>query len=248
MKNKSRDECLKCLNHYFSESGEMSYNCEDYIVKNIIDIFDRGKYTYRDNPDLYIEFENQILVIEHFEFDWYNTLSKKGSVGRREKARIDRRFEEGSKKENVLIHDAFKGETSFDNYISNVKKGFDHHYNRIEEYISNLKAKSVITPEKTVSIMFVIENTSPLGCTYEDEQGCVRPCSLAECREFLLHIKDKSKVDYILALSEDWNCKNRCLITTANLDDYLETAVDYFDKHFLLSNPQVTGGFIKLNQ
>ena len=246
-KNKS-DECFKCLERYFSSNIELSYNCKDNIVNNIINIFIHGNYFFIDCPDLYIELENQILIIEHFEFDWYKSSSRKGSVGRREKARIDRRFDKCATNSNVCIHDVFKGETSYDYYITNVKNNFDYHYSRIDEYINNLKNEKVITPNKTIFTMFIIENTSPLGCTYADNQGDIHPCSLMNCREFLLHIKNKDKIDYILALSEDWNCKNRCLITTANLNDYLEDAIDYSNENFLLSQPHVVGGFVKLNQ
>ena len=74
---------------------------------------------------------------------------------------------------------------SYEYYIGNVIKNVEHHYERIDAYIEELKCDGVITSDTKIHVAFLIENTSPLGCRYVDEEVITKTCSLMECREFL---------------------------------------------------------------
>lgn len=78
----------------------MNQNIFDKVIKNL-ECYER--------PDILSMFDNEIVAIEHFEFDSYNRDNKKGSDFKIKNFRIEDRFirkvKEQIEEKQIVIHD-----------------------------------------------------------------------------------------------------------------------------------------------
>lgn len=172
----SSNELLNIINRYFIKEENNVYFIHDDTtseksLKELIPFFQ--KLIQSESPDIYAVHNNTVLLIEHFEFD-SSKSNKKGSLYKRENARIDRKFDNIKlidTNPEILIHDVIHGEPSFKNLKNNLLKTFDNHYIKIPDYINNLINIGILDDNKSLKTAFFIEDTSPLGNIYIDNHG-----------------------------------------------------------------------------
>ncbi len=115
-----------------------------------------------ERPDMYIVLDNEILAIEHFEFDSSKT-NKKGSHLKTEIAKIERELDkerEETNKKYLAKRCVFNGNR--ENYENNFLKNFDNHYNKIEKYRNNI-TKNVSNQYLPIRMCFYIIDETELG-------------------------------------------------------------------------------------
>ena len=78
--------------HFYNNQNGIHFDNSDEISKNSITFIATflNKLIQYDRPDLYAKIGNELLFIEHFEFD-ASAWNKKGSLERREIHRVNER-------------------------------------------------------------------------------------------------------------------------------------------------------------
>lgn len=125
-------------------------------------------------PDIYAKLDSEILILEHFQFDSGDNLTYGGSLQKHEEVRVNKRFDKivsESKDGSAIVHDTYKCNSSYLNYKNNFIKGFQSHYSRIPQYISNLRENGIIKEDDIYNIAFFIEDSSSLGSPYLTENN-----------------------------------------------------------------------------
>ena len=214
------------------------------------DFLQTASYYVGDAPDMLLKKGNEAIIIEHFEFDSYS-VSRKGSQGRQEMARIKRR--ESSREaieDNALFSDEIKGESSFQNLITNLCRSFRKHCRHISQYKENLEGYGLIDDSTQVKTMFLVEDISPLGSMVldNDQNSAPRPLIVLLCDAFLDVFRDSSDVDFVLACSSASSKDFMWFADRRDINEYYNHAVDYEKMTFLNFNVQVTGFRIVLPQ
>ena len=201
-----------------------------------------GVWCLRDAPDLLIKYENEALIVEHFEFDSYRVKRKKGSSGKRELSRIQKKEDAiPPTEEGALFHDQINANSSYSDYVQNVTNVFCKHYSHISMYKENLRKDGLINAADAVQVMFLIEDTTTLGAIVTDENADVHYNFLSHCRPFLDLLKASPDINYVLACSSVNNRYYCWFIDCSQLDAYYGKVVDYGNMAFLDFTPQVTG-------
>lgn len=209
----------------------MTYTSEDDI-ENDLDIFIKSIKFNIERPDLYGEFKNKLIGLEHFEFDSYKSLArKKGSDYKKKESQIKKEFDNLTKlqmKESFYKNYNISNTASKENFLDNFKKKFENHYAKIDAYFNNL---SLINPKIEKEIWFFIEDESPLGSyTISREEGLkiVKPFQFTEIQEFLLKHNLVKKILYgyfngreskLLLIDNDKEAYNRFIIDYKMADD-----------------------------
>lgn len=86
---------------YLNEAGGIRTYPEITADSYFVYMLKTGEIVFdRDHPDMYMRSGDDILIIEHFEFDSYPRKKGKGSEFRREESRIDRKLDELEYHEN----------------------------------------------------------------------------------------------------------------------------------------------------
>lgn len=239
------NEALLTIERYFGkENGtELHYLGANDGVNFFLDVFQNGTIYYGDAPDMVVFKDNTAIIIEHFEFDCYRVLKKKGSTSRFEEARIERAQQKiQATKDGILYQDCIKAENSYTDYIANVTRSFSVHYNHIGNYKMNLINKNLITTGMQVKTLFLIEDTSPVGTmvfnkSYEGEP--LTPVFLAYSPEFLELFENSPDLDYVLACSSMGTQEFVWFIDRNQIDSYKEKSCDYDSMFLLPSTPAV---------
>lgn len=118
-----------------------------------------------ERPDFYINFDDKVVLFEHFSFDSAKQVKKAGSLLKIEeyqkqkeiKASIDKQFDEG--KMQAEHNTTYTTEISFEYYEANLVNGLISHSN-VSSYIENFRSATKI--EKKIEFAICIENTSIL--------------------------------------------------------------------------------------
>ena len=233
---------IDALEKYFVNGGHLNYYGSGVNVQSFVNDLNPQNIYIGDAPDFYIKSDDDVLVIEHFEFDCYKA-SRKGSEHRQELARIQRK-EDAMKptEKGVALHETIHGESSYENYICNVTRSFNEHYSHIELYFDNLKNAGIIKDRSKVKVLFFVEDVSPLGTVVFGEQNNATgliTVSLAQSREFLDLLRESPLVDYVLACSSYNNEREIWFIDRSELNAYYEHVIDYSSLQFLSFKPHV---------
>lgn len=204
------------------------------------DFVQNADYYADDAPDMMLKKDNEIIIIEHFEFDSYH-VGRKGSLGRQEMARIQRNEESiEATEDGVLFSDEIKGKSSFRDLISNLCYNFKAHYERIPKYKENLRGYGFIDDSTRVKVMFLVEDVSPLGSMVLDDDK-QRPIIVLLYREFLDLFRDATDVDYVLACSAAADKKFVWFADRTEIEEYYKYVIDYDKMLFLDFDVQVVG-------
>lgn len=208
-------------------------------VRYFADFVQNASYYADDAPDMVLKKGNEVIIIEHFEFDSYH-VSRKGSPGRQEMARIQRNEDQiEATEDGVFFSDAIKGKCSFQDLISNLSCNFKSHYDRIPKYKENLKGHGLIDDTTSIKVMFLIEDVSPLGSIAVDQEAKQHPIIVLLYKKFLDLFRGAINLDYILACSSAADKNYMWFADRAEIDEYYSNAVDYGKMVFLDFDVQV---------
>lgn len=241
------NEAIETLKKYFSEeSNTIHFHGDNSFVTHFAEVLFEGISREYEAPDLYIKYGNELWIIEHFEFDCFKS-SRKGSTYKREQSRINK-IEENIKptKEGVVFHNTIDANSSYNDYVNNVAKIFNSHYQKIEKYKSNLINDKVADENTRFITLFLIDDVSPLGSSYVDEQGKWRAIILAHSKEFLNLLRESPLLNGVLAVSCCSKEKFIWFIDGKQIDEYYLNAEDYSNCKFMNFKPHIVGFKIEL--
>ena len=247
------NEAVLTLTNYFGnpEGNKVHYFGLQDKVQDVLNVLFSGERIIRDFPDMVAIKDDVLIIVEHFEFDCFK-CTRKGSVNRKEQARIDSEFEKLPATENGTIHhDTIKGESSYQDYLSNIHKNFCEHYDKVSDYKKRLISEGIIKDNMVVKMMFLIDDVSPIGTMavdYSQTDPQIEPVILAQSPEFLKLLEESSDIDYVLCCSSAGDSRFVWFIDQENLDEYMEIACDYKNMSFLDSNPHVVSGKILISK
>lgn len=238
-------EAIETLQKYLSkDSNTIHYHGDGMLVNHFADVLFNGISHDYESPDMYIVYEDEIWIIEHFEFDCYKR-TRKGSSCRVEHSRIDREMDRIiPTEEGTTYHDAINANSSYENYIKNVKMYFEAHYKKVAQYKTNLINHNIAKEGMKFNVMFLIDDISPLGTSYVDEHSVWTVIDLAHSKEFLNIMNSSPDVDCVLATSCCSQEKFIWFIDRKQLDEYYKNIVDYRAGRFLDFTPHVVGSKI----
>lgn len=239
---------FQTIQHYIQSGAKLHYYGSGEGVHLFVDILARNPLHGFEAPDFYLASDKVFYIIEHFEFSSYRG-TRKGDSYRQEEARIQRKADKIIPSEEVtVVHDVIRGESSYSNYMNNVKSTFEAHYAHIDEYVLNLKKAGVLR-DQIIKVIFMIEDVSPLGCIAGGKNGWdpdSELITLARSKEFLDLLDKNRNVDYVLACSCYDSNYYTWFIDSNELDVYRANAVDYANMQFIPFEPHVITAKIAL--
>ncbi len=236
MKSKSNE--VEIFKEALYSSGEIRFfveNDREVIQK----LFSNLEIFSFEKPDIVVENDEFIVLIEHFQIDASKFKSNKGNIDKIERFKRHRRFDEfacNSTESSVSLSMKIDVEYQKEYYIANLIRAFSEHYLKIDSYIENIN-QIIRDQNKKIKIAFYIEDTNPVG-TYWLAQGGIEPFIIFQLNEFLNLLKESPKVDYIF-YSNYFNTKyhmNFLSTKFSNLIDLEQYNLD--DKEFFCFEPQ----------
>ena len=156
-KNHKKEE-LKIFDSYINENNRIELYDETITEEQINEI--NNNMIQFEKPDIYSHIDNELIMIEHFEFDSYKK-NKDGSDYRQKEGIINYKFKEKLEKGNgkiIRYDDSITPTASVENYINNFMNSFDEHYKKIDEYKKSKEFKDY----NKIHTWFFIEDVSPL--------------------------------------------------------------------------------------
>lgn len=242
MNNNKKYNIHSIMNKYFpnDDAVDFFYCGEGKEIRYFLSLLENGELTDGDAPDMVLVNQNDVVIMEHFQFDSFPATKRKGSLCEREKDRIDRVYDAAiATEDGVYFHDKFSVANSYEDYITNVKRSFLEHYSKIENYKNNLRNRGIINNETNLKVAFVLEDTSILGTIVADANKQLIPVELHRCSEFLEFLSQCPCVDYILCFSSINGVGHACFINTKELSAYKDESYDYGKMRFVPFVPQV---------
>lgn len=226
--------------HKFLENHEFMYEGnQEESFKDLLKFFNSGINTF-DRPDGFCKYENNVLIIEHFEFD-SAFKNKKGSKNRQEIFRTA-----NVKPNNIepiqLFRDEIKCNFTIENYINNAKENLNNHYLKIDEYERHLKQEKIIDDKTQVEVLFCIEDTTVLGNI--NEEG--KPLFLLYCKEFIEIIKEMEKLNYIICGSSYGRNNFTWYSSIPEIGNYVKNQYSVNNTKIVNLTPHTIMGFVQV--
>lgn len=237
------NEVLNVLQQYLSDEtgNEVHFHGSTEAVQWFSNMLTHGHIVEHEAPDLLITNANDILLIEHFEFDSFSSSSK-GSKNQIEQSRIARMQKAlPATEEGVSFSDVIRGDSSYHNYCKNAIENFNKHYAKIKKYKENIFSEEIVQAEPSIRIMFLIDDVSPIGTMASDKEGNLHAVTLAHCSAFINRLEQAPDVDYVLCTSCAGNKKFIWFIDIAEITAYKNNIENYEEMQFFASNPHVIG-------
>ena len=197
---------------------------------------------------MYSKVNNEVLLLEHFEFNSSGTIRKAGSLQRNEEARIDEEFNKSKyiSSDDSLFHDEIKIKPSLENYKNNFIKNFENHYNKIPEYIEHLREDGILKDEQ-YHVAFFIEDTSALGSYYLDKESKMKVIVPIYTNFFWKEIKKHDKnLNYIFFGFYNGRGYDTYFIDIKSDYDYSSHLFELTEDNFLDLEPKVMGANISV--
>lgn len=235
-------EVKKVLEEYLSEeTNTINFHGDSKGVEWFRNMLYSGKLFEYESPDAFIIKNNEVLIIEHFEFDCY-TRNRKGSKSKKEQYRIEQiKTNLPATGKGTVYDEIIHGDITYQNFCKNAIAIFDNHYKKIEKYKNNVIATGLTDNNCKLYTMFLIEDVSPVGSIVSDDKGQFHHVTLAHSREFINRLKKAPQVDFVLCASRAFNENQIWFIDTQNLSEYDKHLESYEKMRFFGSNPHVVG-------
>lgn len=229
---------------YLAEGGTIHFHGSAQPCQNYMDFLSQSHFIIRNAPDFVALGEKKAIILEHFEFDCY-PVNKKGSQNQQEQARIDRKRKSlPIPKEGLVYQDTIQGQSSYEDYVKNLTRNFKSHYKKIETYKQNILNDGLINSETEIKVAFLIEDVSPLPCSYIDRsngRAQMALIDLAHSPEFLELFEQSPNVDFIISCSTTGKENWVWFIDRTRLPAYQENSIDYKNEEFIPWKPHVVG-------
>ena len=161
---------------------------------------ENGVVVTTDHPDAFIKVGNEILIIEHFAIDGYEEKEHVGSLATYNERAIHTKLEKqelinGSK--HITAQLGVKN--SYQQFLDNCCRRFEHHYQQIERYKQHLVDEEIANADSRYTVCFLMDEVSPIGSLTVDDEGCVCPVCLGYSKEFLDCFEKQTNVDWIIS-------------------------------------------------
>ena len=133
-------ECEHLINNYLCKNNLILNYGFNYLTKNELNYILYNLKPFNDKaPDMYSVTQDKLVLLEHFEFD-ASYANRKGMSGKREEKALEERLK-NNQTINELVLDKANYDISFENWQKNFEKAFQHHYEKIDTYIKNVRNK-----------------------------------------------------------------------------------------------------------
>lgn len=215
------ERTLSCLT--ICPNGVFVYNKDKMIFDKYNSFFSQLKEPTK-RPDSYAVLNNELLLLEHFQFD-NSKISKKGSQQHKVKAKSEREFEKKLLKANdfVVLNENLekRGEYYIDNFITQ----FSSHYKKIDSYKEEMQ-KELKKEFKIIHMGFLIEDSSPLGSMFVNKKNMMQCLDLLHSKEFLDTFEVSEKLDFAL-FSMTGNISNpyQAFISRNSIDQFRKNEI-----------------------
>lgn len=198
--SRSRDEVISTFSRYGLLSGEGIIQMgESEEIQRLEWFLSNGRIESFELPDAYVKVDDQILIIEHFAIDGFETYPNGGSKLQRHEAMTEREFRDmpatetgGHTTTKIGVSNSYTG------FIKNCQAKFDHHYSRIPCYKEHLLACGTASEDTRFTVCFLMDEVSPMGTLTHDGEK-LRPVCLAHSKEFLEYFLTRPDVDWIIS-------------------------------------------------
>ena len=236
------NELTLFVNKFLKNHDIMYEGNQENDFNKLLQYCKAGINTY-DHPDGFCKYDDNVLIIEHFEFD-SSYKNKKGGKNRQEIFRTSN--VKPNKNDDIQIyHDEIKCDFTIENYINNAKNSLNSHYNKIDDYIETLKKEKIITDTSNVKVLFCIEDTTVLG-NIDSKSG--KPLYLLYCTEFIKAIKSLTDLDYILCGSSYGSADFTWFTSVSNIDNYIKKQYSANDTKIANLTPHTMMSFVQIPQ
>lgn len=191
-----------------------------------------------ERPDMLSIIDKHIIPIEHFEFDSGDLLNNKGSKFKKsEKDFITALYNESKNKNSLQKTEEMQISISSKNYIDNLLRVFNKHYNKIDKYLENIKNK--YNDYIIENVWFFIEESLPFVSQYNEED-----IYLIFVKQFIDKLEQSSKLGGILFKTTDHDGKKVIFVfrnTPTNIKYLRENEFDMEDKNISLPQINIIG-------
>lgn len=237
-KQKSRDEVISTLSKYGLFNGEgITRLGESEEIQRLIWFLGNGKIVSYELPDAYVKVDNQILIIEHFAIDGFDTFPDGGSKYQQRESMVDREFRNMPATESgVHMTTQIGVANSYAGFLKNCKDVFDHHYARIPAYKDHLLSDGIANEDTLFTVCFLMDEASPFGTLTHDGEK-TQPVCLAYSKEFLEFFSERPNVDWILSAVVHWydSGYSPYFFSQQDIENCREHVLDYANFQFLSS-------------
>ena len=243
-----RKEVPRTLQKYLNDSkGFMSALGDSDEIQKFCWFIKNGVIVTTDHPDAFVKIGNEILIIEHFAIDGYEEKEHAGSLAAFNERAIHARF---TKQESVngskQLTARLGVKNSYQQFLDNCYRRFEHHYQQIENYKNHLREEHIADDDSQYTICFLMDDVSPLGTLTVDDDGKINPVCLGYSKEFLDYFDNKPDVDWIISAiikpgedSVGWKYQSY-FFSRNDISKCRERIVDYARFQFLESDPCIT--------
>lgn len=199
-RQKSRDEVISTFAKYglFNGEGILHFG-ESEEIQRLIWFFSNGRIESFELPDAYVKVDDQILIIEHFAIDGFESYPDGGSKLQRHEAMTERKFRDmPATVTGTHMITQIGISNSYVGFIKNCQAKFEHHYSRISSYKEHLLADGIACENTRFTVCFLMDEVSPMGTLTHDGEN-LQPVCLAHSKEFLEFFSTKPEVDWIIS-------------------------------------------------
>ena len=233
----SRNEVDLTLGKWLpNDTNQVSYLGSDMDILHLRDFFDMHDGASFDRPDAFLRLKNEVLIIEHFQFDCYKQTASGSSFAKLD-SELSKSFD-SLHEHNGYLHCEIKASNSLEYYYVNACNSFQKHYEKIESYKRNLINKGFANSNDTFIVCFIIDDTTKLGTMVEGTNGA-EPVILVLYRRFLEFLQQYPCVDYILTSAWFLNSYYPWFYSQANHASYVNKQIDYDQMQFMVHDTQV---------
>lgn len=208
------ERTIFCMN--ICPQGAYCFNEDLSAIQRFNPFFSKLRETPK-RPDAYAVIEDDILLLEHFQFN--NTkVTKKGSEQHKVAAKSEQEFKKKLVKDGDFAVLNEYVERNGKSYIENFQTQFNSHYNKINDYKAEMQ-KQLKKDFKNIYIGFLIEDASSLGSIYlnKDKMYCL---DLLQTKEFLDVFEKAAKLDFaIFSMTGNANNLYQSFISRRSIDE-----------------------------
>lgn len=208
------ERTIFCMN--ICPQGAYCFNEDLSAIQGFNPFFSKLRETPK-RPDAYAVIEDDILLLEHFQFN--NTkVTKKGSEQHKVAAKSEQEFKRKLVKDGDFAVLNEYVERNGKSYIENFQTQFNSHYNKINDYKAEIQ-KQLKKDFKNIYIGFLIEDASSLGSIYlnKDKMYCL---DLLQTKEFLDVFEKAAKLDFaIFSMTGNANNLYQSFISRRSIDE-----------------------------
>ena len=189
--NRDFDNVIRCLNN--NPKGILC-NQNDATYLQELNLYFPLLKASQKRPDAYAVRDNNLLLLEHFQFD-NSKITNKGSNQNRISAETQRVFQKSFEDGNNFALLCENVSKNGQYYIKNFQKQFNNHAQNIQGYKIDIQKELNMDFERFL-MGFIIEDSSPLGSVYYNSGlKCV---DLTFSKEFLDLFENTTDLDFVI--------------------------------------------------